>query len=715
VSEQMNDLQDLFNPKSVAVIGASNKAGKIGYSIMENIRQSGYSGSVYPVNPREKEILGYRSFQAMPDISKPIDVAVVSVPAQLTIEVARQCGQAGVKYLVVVSSGFKEIGNTGLKREKELLAVCKEFKMRMVGPNVVGIMDTHSPLNASFAPGFPLQGEIAFISQSGAMLLAIFDWSRSVGLGFSRFISMGNKADLNETDFIWTAAQDPKTRVILCYIEDVVDGQRFLKVITEASRRKPVIILKSGASSAGARAASSHTGALAGSDLAYDTAFRQCGVIRAENMSDLFDLAVAFVNQPIPAGRNVAIVTNSGGPGIIATDSVEKYNLKMARFGKDTIEKMRVALPDEANLYNPVDVIGDARTDRYVAALDAVLDDENTDSALVLLSPAAVTEPEETAKAIVAIQQKHRQKPVFSAYMGGEGLAEGTRILTKGGIPCFTFPEPALKAISGMVNYSALHKQLSDKQNFAERTKVDQKSVKAVLYDALKDRRLVLLGNEATQVAQAYEIPAAPVHLASDAKEAEILAESLGYPVVLKIASPKIIHKSDVGGVKIGLENGRQVAKAFDSIMESVRHFMPATPIYGIEVQKMMPKGHELIIGMSRDVQFGPLLAFGLGGIYVNLLQDVSFRLAEGLTTSQIEEMITETKANTLIRGYRGSEPADIGTLVSTIAQVARLSLDFPEITELDLNPVVAYPDGAVALDVKITVSYGDNQEECLP
>jgi acetate---CoA ligase (ADP-forming) len=707
----MNELQDLFNPKSVAVIGASNKEGKIGRSIMDNIRHSGYGGQVYPVNPVEKEITGYPAFTSVTAIKKPIDVAVISVPAAHTLDVARECGQAGVKYLVVVSSGFKEIGDAGLKREKELLAICKQYKMRMVGPNVVGIMDTHVPINASFARGFPLKGEIAFISQSGAMLIAIFDWSLSVGIGFSRFISVGNKADLNEIDFILSAAEDPNTSVILCYIEDVSDGKRFLNAVREAGRRKPVIILKSGTSSAGARAASSHTGALAGSDIAYDTAFRQCGVIRAQNMSELFDLAVAFVNQPLPAGRQVAIVTNSGGPGIIATDSVEKTGLKMARFNKETIEKMRVALPAEANLYNPVDVIGDARTDRYEAALDAVLADENTDSALVLLSPAAVTEPEDTARAIIAIQQKHKQKPIFAAYMGGESIAEGSRILSGAGIPCFTFPEPAINAISGMVNYSMLHKQSQETHTAVDEFDFDKKTVKAVLYDVLRDRRLVLLGNEATQVAEAYGIPNAAVHLAKTPYEAEALAVTLGYPVVLKIASPKIMHKSDVGGVKVGLENSEQVVRAFGEIMDSVRHFMPGTPIYGIEVQKMLPKGHELIIGMSRDVQFGPLLAFGLGGIYVNLLKDVSFRLAAGLNTAQIEEMITETKANTLIRGYRGSEPADIKSLVSTIARVARLSLDFPEITELDLNPIIGYPDGAMALDVKITVSYGDNQE----
>jgi acetyltransferase len=523
---------------------------------------------------------------------------------------------------------------------------------------------------------------------------------------------MGNKADLNEVDFIRAAGEDPNTRVILSYIEDVTEGVRFLKIVREVALRKPVVILKSGTSSAGARAASSHTGALAGSDLAYDMAFRQCGVLRAKTMSELFDLAVAFINQPIPLDNRIAIITNSGGPGIIATDSVEENGLKMARFTKETINMLRDGLPAEAGIYNPVDVLGDAGTERYRLSLESVLADKNTDCALVLLSPTAVTEPEEISRVMVDLHKKQRHKPVFAAYMGGEGLSEGCRILTGAGLPCFTFPEPAIRAFAGMVNYKNLREKLAREDDASSiQDDVDRKSVKAVFYDVLKDHRFVLLGNEATQVSGAYGIPAVPVFLAGSPEEAVEIAGSLGYPVVLKVASPKIVHKSDVGGVKVDLQDTGQVAEGFLSIMENVRRLMPGTPIYGIEVQKMMPKGHELIIGMTRDVQFGPFLAFGLGGIYVNLLKDVSFRIAEGLSRRQIEEMITETKAYTLLRGYRGSKPSDIEPLVDTIVRVARLSLDFPEITEIDLNPIIAYPDSAIALDVKITISYGDIQE----
>ena len=707
----MSDLKLLFSPRSLAVIGASKKAGKIGHSIMANLRDSGFTGQVYPINLKEEEILGYKCYPSIKEVPEAVDVAVIAVPAQHSISVAQECGEAGVKFLVVVTAGFKEIGQEGLKREQELVRICKKFNMRMVGPNVVGIMDMHTPFNASFTPGSPPQGKIAFISQSGAMLLAILDWSRSVNLGFSRMISMGNKADLNEVDFIWSACEDPQTSVILCYLEDVSDGERFLEVVREASKHKPIIILKAGTSSAGARAASSHTGALAGSNIAYDTAFRQCGVLRAENMADLFDLAIAFVNQPVPKGKNVAIITNSGGPGIIATDSVEREQLEMARFSKETSSILRDQLPPEASVYNPVDVLGDAQADRYRTALEAVLADKSTQSALVLLSPTAVTEPVETAKLMVEMRQKYAEKPLFASYMGGETLTEGSGFLTQNGIPTYTFPEPALKAISGMVKYAQMRKALQEAKPLDPLTEASRQEVKATFYDVLRDRRLVLLGNETTKVAEAYGIPVAPIYLVNSPEQAVEKAEAMGYPVVLKIASPKIIHKTDVGGVKIGLASAQEVREAYLEIMESVKRLMPGAPIYGIEIQKMMPQGNELIIGMTRDLQFGPLIAFGMGGIYVNLLKDVSFRLAKGLTLQDIEQMITETKAYTLLRGYRGSTPSDIPSIVQTIARVAQLSLDFPEITEMDLNPVIAYPDGAVALDVKITISYDDNSK----
>ncbi|NHM27542.1 CoA-binding protein [Desulfofundulus sp. TPOSR] len=700
----MGLLNNFYNPNAVAVVGASKKPGKVGHSIVKNLIESGFPGQIYPVNPKEEEIEGLTVYPSVMAIPEQVDLVVVAVPAARTVDVARECGEKGVKNLVVVTAGFKEIGKEGLDLEKELVAICRQYGMRMLGPNCVGMMDTHTPINASFAKTSPLKGDIAFLSQSGATLIAILDWSCSVGLGFSKMVSLGNKGDLSEIDFIAEAAGDPYTRVIACYLEDVADGPRFLEVVREATRKKPVIILKSGTSQAGAQAASSHTGALAGSDLAYDTAFRQCGVIRARSMTELFELAIAFSRCPIPAGKRVAIVTNSGGPGIVATDNVEAKSLTMARFTRETIEELRGGLPAEAALYNPVDVLGDARADRYRFALERVLADPNVDSVVVLMCPTAVAQPLETTQAVIELQKKYPHKPIMGVYLGGESMAEGARLMSEAGMTCFTFPEPAIAAINGLVSYSEFRSAPAGESdlNYPD---VDKKAVKAVFYDVMRDNRLVLLGSEAAAVARAYGIPVAPISLATTPEEAVEEAEKMGYPVVLKVASPKILHKTDVGGVKIGLDSPEAVRKGFIEIMENVHRLLPQAVVYGIEVQKMMPRGVELIIGMTRDVQFGPMIACGLGGIYVNLLKDVSFRLAQGLTRREIEAMLSETKAYTLLRGYRGEKPADLPALVEAIGRTARLVLDFPEINEIDINPVFVYNQGLSALDIKITIS----------
>lgn len=700
----MSDLTHFFNPKSVAIIGASRSPGKIGNVIVKNMISCGFTGKIFPINPKEAEIEGLPCYPSVDKAPEPADLAVLSVPAARSLEAAEMCGKSGVKNLAVISAGFKETGKAGLELERRLVETCRKYKMQMLGPNCVGLMDTHTPINASFAAGFPLKGEIAFISQSGAMVLSILDWSYQVGLGFSKFISLGNKADLTEAHFIEDAAEDPYTKVILCYIEDVENGSHFLEVARRASRKKPIIILKSGTSQAGAQAASSHTGALAGSDLAYETAFRQCGVIRARSMPELFDLAIAFANQPIPKGDRVAVVTNSGGPGIVTTDTIELKNLKMARFIKETVNELRGYLPAESNIYNPVDVLGDAKADRYRFSLEKVLADPGVDSAVVLVCPAGVTEPVETAGAMIEMRKAYPEKPLFAAFMGGKSLAEGVRVLSEAKIPCFTFPEPAISSISGLVSYARTRDLPAEAAPLAY-ADVDQKTVKAIFYDVKKDNRLVLLGSEAAEVVAAYGITAAPTMLATNPEEAAEQADKLGYPVVLKIASPKIMHKTDLGGVKIGLDSPEKVRNGFLEIMDNVHRYLPQVVAHGVEVQKMMPKGTELIIGMTRDVQFGPLIAFGLGGIYVNLLKDVSFRLANGLNDREIEHMLAETKAYTLLRGYRGEKPADIRAIVEIIGRVAKLVTDFPEITEMDINPVFAYNQGACALDIKITVS----------
>ncbi len=690
-------------PKSLAVIGASKTPGKIGYVLVDNLIKSGYKGKIYPVHPREKEILGITCYAAVKDIPGEVDTAVFAVPAARVLDVAVECGQKGVKNLIVLTAGFKETGLAGAELEKKFLAICRNYCMRVLGPNCVGFIDTYTPVNATFLKGFPAKGGIAFVSQSGAMLAAVLDWSMAAGIGYSKIYSLGNKADINEVDCIAEAAADPHTKVIICYLEDVASGPEFLRVLSDVTRRKPVIVLKSGTSQAGAQAASSHTGALAGSELAYDIAFKRCGVLRAGTMSELFDLANLFVNQPVPGGKRVAIITNAGGPGIIATDKIEGHGLAMARFTKETIEELRLNLPDEAGIYNPVDLLGDAKADRFRFALEKVLKDENVDSVIVLLCPVAVTEPAETARALIELNKKFPGKPLIACYMGGPSLAEASKMLYESGVPTFAMPEPAIGALAGMSAYAQVRERHAEKKG--SDFKPDLKTVKAIFYDVKKDKRLALLGSEAAEVIAAYGVPANPTRLSQSPEEAAAMADEMGYPVVLKVASPKIMHKTDVGGVKIGLKTPGEVKSAYVAIMESVHKYLPAVVPHGIEIQKMAPVGVELIIGMTRDVQFGPMIGFGLGGIYVNLLKDVSFRLAQGLTLDEIKEMVAGTKAYALMKGFRGAKPVDIDTIYEAIRRLSMLVIDFPEIVEVDINPIFAYENGAKALDVKITLS----------
>ncbi|MCL4424226.1 MAG: acetate--CoA ligase [Firmicutes bacterium] len=696
-------LEKLFNPTSVAVIGASRTPGKIGYAIVNNIISSGYHGNLYPINPREEEILGKRCYKKVSEVPEVVDLAVLSVPVSLVLEVAKECGRTGIRNLVVITAGFKEVGKEGAALEEELNQIVKEYKMRMLGPNCLGLMDTYTPINASFSANSPLKGEIAFLSQSGALCASILDWSLQKGLGFSKFVSLGNKADLNEADFIADAAEDPYSRVIVGYIESVVEGERFVQVARKASLKKPIILIKSGTSKAGAQAASSHTGALAGSDQAYETAFKQSGILRARSMEELFNLAIAFATQPIPKGDRVAIVTNSGGPGIIATDNVEHQDLKMARFTKETVDNLRKNLPLEANVYNPVDVIGDADERRYAFALNTVLADPGVDSVLVLLTPTATLDPLKVAGVIIDIRKNFPDKPVVTAFMGGTKVVEAAERLSRSNIPCFPFPEPAIGSLAGLVRYNQHRLEAKEEREYSF---LGEKRRVADIFREVRDLdRVVLLGSEGAEVLAHYGITVAPTSLAVTPEQAATFAEEVGYPVVLKVASPKILHKTDVGGVKLNLNSSGEVERAFVDILDNVHHYLGNVQICGIEVQKMVPRGRELIIGMKRDVQFGPLLMFGLGGIYVNLLKDVSFRLAQGLTQREIERMIRETKAFTLLKGFRGDAPADVKSVVETIGQVAQLVRDFPEITELDINPLLAYEKGVSALDVKITIA----------
>lgn len=717
-----HQLRKLFAPRGIAVIGASANPTKVGYAVVRNLQNSGYAGNIYPINPKSEQILElqcYKNVEYIPQ-DKMVDLAVIALPVSRVVSAVKDCSKRGIHFIIVFSAGFRETGPEGSKIEKELKTFCVEHDISLLGPNCVGLIDTHTPMNASFARGFAKKGNVAFISQSGAMLVAMMDLSEMLGLGFSHFVSLGNKTVLNEIDFLEYAAWDPSTKVILCYLEDIAEGQKFLDIAGPISIKIPVIILKSGSSSAGARAVTSHTGALAGADKAYDAAFKQSAVLRAGTMEELFDMAAAFSYQPLPKGNRIAVVTNSGGPGILTTDQIEKLGMHMARFTADTSKELRNFLPSECSIYNPVDVLADAPPERYQFSLEKVINDPGVDGIITLICPSASTPPVEIARAIKDIFEKYPQKPILSVFMGGQEMQEGISLLRKAELPCYSFPERSVLAMNGMVKYAhnsdvfrqkyiSLKVPKEEQEEIAYANNMQKTQTKAIFYDALKERRVVLLEHEGAQILEAFGINCAPTYLARDPEKAAQLAAQIGFPVVLKIASPNILHKSDIGGVLVGVDNTQGVIQGFKEIIQRARHFLPDAPLYGVEVQKMMPAGTETIIGSSYDVQFGPLLVFGLGGIYVNLFEDVSLRLAKNLTENDVDEMIKETRAYRLLKGFRGKKPLDLQSLKDATLRLGRLVLDFPEIKEMDINPLLVYEKGVCAVDVKITLSHDIN------
>jgi len=701
---EMAGLDFLFAPSSVAVIGASRYAGKVGYSVFKNIVTSNFPGKVYPINPSSEEILGHKAYKSILDVNDNIDLAIVTVPAELVLQVAEECGQKKVKGMIVISAGFKESGHRGAELERALVEKAKEYNFRILGPNCLGFIDTFTPINASFASRSPLRGNIGFASQSGAILTGVLDWSLEEGIGFSKFISLGNKSDLNEVDTIEALASDFHTKVILLYLEGVENGVKFFEVAKRASRIKPIVVLKSGVSSAGARAASSHTGALAGSDKAYSTAFNQIGILRAHSIEELFDYGITFSLQNIPKTNAVAIITNAGGPGIIATDKCEEEGLPLARFAPETIEKLRSNLPKEASIYNPVDILGDAQEDRYRFALETVLSDSNVGHVLIILTPQAMTRPQKIAEVIVEVSKRHREKAVVASFIGGESVREASKTLMNNNLPCFNFPERGVKAIAGLVKFAEFIKKEPDQE--IPVFQVDKDKVNEIFTNVYKDNRVVLLGDEAAAVARAYGIPTPEVKLARSLEEALEIADSIGYPVVMKVASPHIVHKTDIGGVIMNLENREEVSDAYYTILSNVLRYFPSSQIYGILVQQMVPQGKEIIIGMTRDLTWGPMVGVGLGGIYVNLFEDVSFKISP-FSRKEAFDMLSKTKAYRLLKGMRGEKPSDIDSIIDVVLRVSQLSQDFKMINEMDINPLFAYEKGCLALDVKITLEKG--------
>ena len=693
------DLRLLFQPRAVAVVGAAREPEKVGRVVFDNLIRT-FSGPVYPVNPKAAEIAGRRAYSSITDIGSLVDLMVIAIPAPYIKAVLEEGVRAGVRAAVVISAGFKETGIDGARLETELAATARSLGIRLIGPNCLGIMDTASGLNASFAGALPRSGGVAFMSQSGALCTAILDWAHGEDVGFSKFISLGNRADISEVDILPWLAADPRTKVISMYIEGITDGRAFMSAAAAAAREKPVVALKSGTTNAGAKAVSSHTGTLAGSESVYEAAFRQSGVIRADSIQDLFDYVLGFSYQPIPRGRRLAVITNAGGPGIMAADESERRGLWLADFDSRTIEKLQGALPAEAGVYNPVDVLGDALADRYGAAVKIILADPNVDSAVVILTPQAMTEIRATAAELTRAAAGADKKPVFAAFMGKTLADEGTTVLRAGSIPNFYFPERAVAMVDAMVRYSEASAR---PDRTPARLPVDREAAGRLLDRAKEEKKRYLVDIEALDVVKAYGIRTPPSAVARNKREALEMAAEIGYPVVLKVSSPDVLHKTDVGAVKVGVENDFELRRDYRDLLTNVERYMPEAEIEGVVVQEMVRGGKETIIGMNRDLQFGPLLMFGMGGIYVEVLKDVAFRLAP-VTTEDAAEMVREIRSRALLEGVRGEERADIEAVIDAIIRLSQLVMDEPAIVELDVNPlmVMAAGSGAVAADVRI-------------
>jgi len=694
-------LESLLNPQSVAVVGASTNPTKLGYLILDNIIKYGYQGQIYPINPKAKEILDHTCYPSLTKVPGPVDMAVIVVPAKFVASVMRDCGEKGVGAAIVITAGFRETGAEGRQMEREVLEIAREHGIRIVGPNVLGVINTTNSLNASFAAGMPEKGRISFMSQSGALCTGILDWAAANSLGFANFVSLGNKADMDETDFLEIWHHDSGTDVVIAYLEGIADGPRFMKTAREFTKEKPLIVVKSGTTSAGSRAVSSHTGTLAGSDAAYDTAFKQSGVLRAHSVSELFAYSTAFAYQPLPKGRHVAIITNAGGPGIMATDACEKKGIHLATLAPETVSFLQENLPAAANCFNPIDVLGDAYADRYKLALKAALEDPNVDAAIFLLTPQAMTEIEETARAVVELSRDF-DKPVLANFMGAKEVAAGNRILGEGQIPYYGFPEEAAAALARMAEYREWREQSSES---LERFSIDQERAATALLTAQKAGRLRLNEMEARQVIAAYGLPLPKSQLALSVEHAVRLAKEIGYPLVMKIISPDILHKSDIGGVKVGIKNEKEVRVAYEEIINRAYRYMADADIWGVAVQEMVKVGKEIILGVTKDPTFGHMLMFGLGGIYVEVLKDVVFRIAP-LSRAEAEEMVREIRSFPLLAGARGEKPSDLIAITDCILRISQMVTDFPQIVELDINPLFAYEEGegTMAVDARIVI-----------
>ncbi|WP_330631410.1 acetate--CoA ligase family protein [Halocatena halophila] len=693
----MGDLSELFAPSTVAVVGATEREGSVGRAVTANLLE--FDGEVVPVNPSKETVFDRECYPDLGSVPDPVDLAVVVVPAAVAVEVVHDAGAADIENVVVLTAGFGEAGSKGATRERKLRETASEYGLNLVGPNSVGVMSTSVNMNATFGPEGAQDGSISFMSQSGAFITAVLDWANDRDIGFRDVVSLGNKAVLDERNFVEAWGESDDTDVIIGYLEDISDGGAFIETAQEITQETPIVVVKSGRTEAGAQAASSHTGAIAGSERAYEAGLEQAGVIRAETVEELFDAASMLDGQPLPENEAVAVITNAGGPGVLATDAVGDSRLELASFADDTLRSFQEVLPEEANIYNPVDVLGDAAADRFSDALDMALSDANVGAALVLACPTAVLSFEELAEITSTTQAEH-DLPVAACLMGGESTHEARDILDDAGIPTYFDPSRAVTGLASLARYQ----EISTREYEAPASfDVDRERARDIIQKAA-ERPSKSLGVEAMDLLDAYGIPTPQGAVVDTPTEAERLATDIDGDVVMKIASPDIQHKSDIGGVRVGVSDS-EVADAYEDLVARAKNYQPSATVLGVQLQEQidLDTGIETIVGINRDPQFGPLLLFGLGGIFVEILEDVAVRVAP-VSESMATEMVDEVDAAPLLRGARGRNPVDETALIETLQRISQLVTDFSALLELDINPLVATPEGVVAVDLAATI-----------
>lgn len=696
-----SSLSPFFNAKGVAILGASTNPKKLSYGILENLLTYGYQGGVYPVNPNADSILGKKAYPSIADVPDPVELAVVVLPVTVIMDTMRQIGERGIKNVVIITGGFKELGPEGAEIENSVKKLAKSYGMRVVGPNCVGTVDVRTGLNSTFIKGVPPAGPIAFISQSGAICGGVIDLIINSKIGFSHFASLGNEMDVTETDMLEYFAEEEDVKVIAMYVEGIQDGPRFMRVAREVSMKKPIVFLKAGKNDAGAKAVSSHTGSLAGSYAAYKSALKQAGVIEVSTINELFNLAWALGSQPLPKGKRVAITTNAGGAAALAADSLDFNGFELAKISQDNQARLREKLNPSAQISNPVDMLGSVSPEDYLWSLGNLDQDEGVDVLLPILVPQALVDTVGVAKAWVEMSSQ-TEKTLLTCLMGERSTAESEQILNLNNVPVYPFPDQAGPVLKGMWEYrQRLERRPYEEVSLSTADKAKIEDAKVAI-----GQRKVIGEFESRLLLDAYGIPNVPGGLARTADEAETIAENIGYPVVLKIVAEGLIHKSDAGGIVLNLQNSEELRVAYDELLDRIRKNEPSAEIIGAMVEKMAKKGVEVIVGMRRDVTFGPLMMFGMGGTMVELVKDIQFRVAP-LSKEDIHSMVSDTLAGKLLNGYRGAPVADFHSLYEVIAQLSHLALENTEIQEIEINPLIVYPqdEGVVAIDSRMILA----------